>query len=286
VVSALFALSLAGHLLTTGGLTRAAAPADSYEAAEARIEPGEKVEVRVESEVVMTVEVEAEIPVLEEAAEEEAPAPAAEELAAPQEEEPAAEELDASEEAAEPTAAEQGVVDAGAVEEPALPAAPSDEVLREAESEGEVQDSHAPEIAQEEVAGAATPLSTTLAMEKAAAERDSPTAAPPPQPTVSGPTALPDSGGAESGVDDGPDPSPTVPAAPAPSVGEDDVASPVPEAEHVVATPSAEEPAPSVALLEAQRPVPSFPWRALQVGLGSSAVVLIAATIWAWRVRR
>jgi hypothetical protein len=37
---------------------------------------------------------------------------------------------------------------------------------------------------------------------------------------------------------------------------------------------------------EAARPAAAYPWSALQIGLGTTAIILLIATVWAWRLRR
>ena len=76
---------------------------------------------------------------------------------------------------------------------------------------------------------------------------------------------------------------------------------PAPAADAVEPTPAAEMTRPSDSPPERESATPPaleqpeirdtrapspFPWLAVQIGLGSAAVALLAATLWAWRMRR
>lgn len=271
VVSLLFVAALAGSFFGTAQLRQTVAPPDAFEASEAPAAMAE--DFAVEAEMAVTVEVEA--PVSVERAGEKAAAPT---------EEVAGEEA--------PIAApSEGEGEAGGATtgEPQPAPVPADEAL-EAEAQGAQALEVAAEDAEESAALPFGTLSAERAEEPAAAQPPAaagmgggePTPSPPSAQEVLEPTAAAAGDNAQMADDEEPQQFLDSTDVERPSAKDSGRSGVTVEPEHIT-PPSETEPTAS-----RQTPplAPPFPWCAVQIGLGSSAFVLIIATIWAWRLRR
>lgn len=249
IATLLFAIALAANLVSTGQLGQHGPRSDALASPDAQAVAGDEAAPRTEPETLGAVEGEA--PSREEALEGQAEAPA---------------ERAAQEEAAAAQSEEPESLPSGVEEEQEAPEAPS------------------LGITLEEAEKAATQLPETQASETAARERkaepslDDGNAAALSTPADRTGAEPPAAGGGQEEEEnaqriEGPAEEVTRPSSTArPPDGDAQ-----PFAEAPAAEP-AETPEPAA-------PVPGVPWRALQIGLGSAALILIVATIWAWRMR-